>query len=662
MFIKGRYIPDPGSGCSDKSLQPSKAIGAIQHSSGMNGFFRRARAQNIIGQFGASIVTVALCWQFADSGRLIAWLIAHQISIVIMVITFTSRWTTSRLTETGIPKFATSSMVLAMTLCGSVMLIDIHASENIAFILAALIVVYAVAAGAMITLGPLEKMARYSLFGLLLPGALVSLYVGHYAIGFGTLLFLAVIALAGVSEMSLAYQELVVLRTNSANAAAVSNHLARHDSLTGLFSRIGIADEFVSTDNDFRSAMFIDLDRFKLVNDQAGHQTGDMILKQVAVRLTSAIPPGAIAGRLGGDEFMILQQTCEIDCLREFAGRVIDLLESPFVLSDGNFSISASIGISIIEENATLETFFYESDNAMYQAKREGRGTVVFFSDKLRQHLKLRTELEIELRTIIDNNEFPVHGQPVYDLETGRMRAVELLARPQLTDGTLPSPSVFIPLLEELGLIHEATRILLKQAAELKAAWQGSVSLRDVAIAINISPQSLACDWLITDTCEQMTRNGLHPGDLIFEITEHALISDVHQSEITLRALCELGITIALDDFGTGYSSLDRLLRMPISYVKIDKSIVQKIGTCERNKRLLCAIVEVARSLGQDIVAEGIETELHLMAIKQAGVLCGQGYYLGRPMPLCELPLLAGASYPTEGADCPASPPAPVIW
>jgi diguanylate cyclase (GGDEF)-like protein len=465
-------------------------------------------------------------------------------------------------------------------------------------------------------------------------------------IGSGTLFFLGVIAMAGVSEMNIAYQELVNLRTSSARAAAESKYLACHDALTGLFSRNGIADEFVNASSPFRSAMFIDLDRFKQVNDRAGHQTGDLILKQAARRLEELMPTGSIAGRLGGDEFLILQRSCETGNLRKFADQVISALETPFDLSDGSYSISASIGISIIEEDATLESFFYESDNAMYQAKRAGRGTAVFFTSDLKQQIRQRTLLENELRCIIEKDEFPVLGQPFYDLATGQIRAIELLARPTLKDGTRPSPSDFIPILEDLGLIHEATRIILRQASRIKAAWQCHEALRDVAIAINISPQSLAYDWLISDVCEQMVRNGLHPGDLIFEITEHALIADVHQAEITLKALCELGIAIALDDFGTGYSSLNRLLQMPISYVKIDKSIIQQIGSCERNDRLMHAIVEVARSLGQDIVAEGIETESQLMAVKHAGASCGQGFYLARPVPLDALPdLTANRDY-----------------
>jgi|GEM_PF-6574737 len=640
MFFKARFLSSDRP-AADNNHPPA---GQLSRNIGMNGFFRRSRSQNIIGQIGASVVTFALCWQYTDPVRLIAWMIAHQCSIVIMAFCFTSKWTTSRLDEQGIPKFATAAMFLTMTICGSVLLTDVKAAGNIAFPLAALIVIYAVAAGAMITLGPIEKMARLSLFGLLVPGTIVTLVSGHYVIGTGTLFFLGVVALVGVSEMSQAYQELVVLRTNSARAAAESRHLACHDSLTGLFNRIGIAEEFVSTDHNFRSAMFIDLDRFKQVNDLAGHQTGDQILKHVAERLTKSIPAGAAAGRLGGDEFLVLLATSETGYLREFASRIITLMESPFVLPDGNYSISASIGISIIEEDATLESLFYESDNAMYQAKRDGRGNAVFFTDELRQQIRFRTVLENELRAIINRDEFPVHGQPVFDLVTGRMRSVELLARPKLKDGTVASPSVFIPFLEELGLIHKATRILLKQAVELKASWQTNAALRDVAIAINISPRSLACDWLITDVCEQMTLNGLHAGDLIFEITEHALISDEHQSEVTLRALCELGVVFALDDFGTGYSSLNRLLRMPISYVKIDKSIVQKSG-CERNERLMCAIVEVARSLGQDVIAEGIETELELAAARLAGVSCGQGYHLARPMPLDDLVCLAQTGF-----------------
>ena len=194
--------------------------------------------------------------------------------------------------------------------------------------------------------------------------------------------------------------------------------------MTGLVSRMGIGEEFCSPENNFRSAMFIDLDRFKQVNDQAGHQVGDQILREVACRLTNALPAQAIAGRLGGDEFLILQENCDEDYLQEFATNIIDQIESPIDLEDGSFCISASIGISIIDQKATLEDVFHESDNAMYQAKRDGRGNAAFFTDELEQQIRLRTKLESELRSIIDQDRFPVVGQPVYDLRTGKIRAV----------------------------------------------------------------------------------------------------------------------------------------------------------------------------------------------------------------------------------------------
>ena len=219
MFFKGNGTPDCAPD-TDRLIVERATTEGDQYSRGMYGFFRRARFQNIIGQCGASIVTFALCWPHMDRAFLVPWFIFHQFTILIMAICFTSGWTTRRLNHLGIPRFATVSMVVTMTVGGSVLLIDLEAARHLPCTLSALIVMYACAAGAMVTLGPIERLARSGLFGLLLPGTLACLIVGHYVIAAGTLFFLAVVAFAGVSEMHTAYQELIALRIDSARAAA----------------------------------------------------------------------------------------------------------------------------------------------------------------------------------------------------------------------------------------------------------------------------------------------------------------------------------------------------------------------------------------------------------------------------------------------------------
>lgn len=344
-------------------------------------FFARARWQNIVGQSGASITGVAFGWAYADHGRLIAYLVIHQLLVLVMAVTFTSRWTTRRLDSNGIPRFATRSLLLTQGFCGSLMWLDLEASRSPVFALSSLIVMYACAAGTMVTLGPLQRLARLALMSLLLPGAVAALWVGHWVLGLGTFFFLAVVAVVGVTEMSRSYRELIDLRVQSQRFADEMKARAHHDSLTGLLNRNGLAEAFEQSASAYRAALYIDLDHFKQVNDKAGHLAGDELLQRVAQRLTNRLSADAQIARLGGDEFFVLTVEHDEDTLRSLPAELIEAIEAPYRLRRGTHSISASIGVALIEPGDSLETAVHRSDQALLTAKAKGRGAALFSTE-----------------------------------------------------------------------------------------------------------------------------------------------------------------------------------------------------------------------------------------------------------------------------------------
>lgn len=349
------------------------ALARTEYGESMHALFRRARFQCILGQLGASITTVGFGWSNAGHDRLLAYFLVHQVLIVFFAFAFASKWSNERRGPSGIPRFAMVALFLTATASGSVMWFDLESAANHEFALSSMIVMYACAAGTMVTLGPVRKLARLGLFSMMLPGVAASLYLGHLVLGFGTLFFLGVVAILGVEQMHRAYLELIELRLASRLAAEHTARRAMEDPLTGLANRRGVERLFARSRHAYGAAMFIDLDKFKDVNDSSGHLAGDQVLRIVGSRIRAAVSPSSAVARMGGDEFLVLLSLREADAMMEIADRIVDVIQQPFHLQAGTHEVSASVGVTRFSGEEALEDLVHRSDQAMLEAKRAGR-------------------------------------------------------------------------------------------------------------------------------------------------------------------------------------------------------------------------------------------------------------------------------------------------
>lgn len=419
-------------------------------------------------------------------------------------------------------------------------------------------------------------------------------------------------------------------------------HDAYHDALTGLPNRVLLLERL---DQSLRrhqrkrrlayALLFLDLDRFKVVNDSLGHLTGDRLLCEVSQRLLQCVRPGDTVARLGGDEFCILLD--EIDTqsdVEHIAERILKRIASPYVLGEERVYTSTSIGI-------TLSKFGYrepdnvlrDADAAMYQAKAHGKNRYYIFDPSLHQSAVDRLKLESELRHAIARNEIYVCYQPVIDLRTGKIRAFEALTRWQHSTLGMVSPVQFIPLAEETGLINDIGLYVLRESAKQIKEWRTQFNTDKLAVSVNLSGRQLAQRNFLTHLQAILRSYALTPDALKLEITESILIHNFESAQAFLAEIRKMGIEILLDDFGTGYSSLNYLHQFPLDTVKIDRAFVQRMGENEKSRALLVGIRELTHKLGLTLVAEGIETEHQLELLTAMGVEYGQGYFFGAPLP-----------------------------
>jgi diguanylate cyclase (GGDEF)-like protein len=403
------------------------------------------------------------------------------------------------------------------------------------------------------------------------------------------------------------------------------------DSLTGLGNRALLLDrlehELARSDRggDPVTVLFIDLDRFKLVNDSLGHLAGDQLLQAVAERLQGCIREGDVCARLGGDEFaIVLTGASDPNAL---ADRIIDVLESSFPVDGHEVFIGVSVGIAGGREDP--ETLLRNADVAMYHAKRTGTGRRQRFEPRMHEALLSRLDLESELRRAVDRGEFELHYQPLYDLRSGRIAAFESLVRWRHPVRGLVAPIEFIPLAEETGLIVEIGRWVLAQACAQFAAWWREAP---IAITVNAAMRELQ-EPDYAATVERAIGGAFPSCALIIEVTETARLQDAPSALASLHALKELGVRTALDDFGTGYSTLLNLSRLPVDVLKVAKPFVDAVGGEGRDPAgLLAGILSLGRHLGLTTVAEGIERPDQRDLLVALGCDLGQGFLLSRPL------------------------------
>ena len=418
-------------------------------------------------------------------------------------------------------------------------------------------------------------------------------------------------------------------------------HNAVHDGLTGLPNRTLLVDRLdqLVAGPQRRSQfalLFIDIDRFKSVNDLAGHAAGDELLVAVAARLRGVIRQGDTIARLGGDEFVILCPDLSDPCSEAsaVAERVTAVISQPFKLGDPpqDFFVSASVGVGLAAPDDTAETLLSRADAAMYAAKNRGGSGHQIYDESVDRSLKRRPELLNDLHGAAERGEISVHYQPVVDLATGDVVCLEALARwrhPQF--GPVP-PDEFIPLAEESGVINPLGRWVLDRALRDCARWRAG-ERPGVGVAINVSGRQLSDDGLAGYLSAILDETGLEPGAVTLEITESVIVTVEVATAQVLRDLKATGVRLSIDDFGTGYSSLAYLRCLPIDVLKVDRSFVSGLGEEGKDTAIVTAMVELAHSLKLAVVAEGVETQTELEMVRRAGCDEAQGYLLGRPEP-----------------------------
>lgn len=417
------------------------------------------------------------------------------------------------------------------------------------------------------------------------------------------------------------------------------HQLAYYDVVTGLPNRSMFLERLHQTlshaqrDRDKVNLIFLDLDNFKDVNDTQGHDVGDKLLRSVAERLSACLRDSDVLARLGGDEFVVVCPSVDTqESVATVVQRLLAIFTDPFEIEGRQLYTSASIGIAVYpDDSLDASTLFRCADTAMYQAKSDGRAQFRFFSPELNQKIIQRVALENSLRKGLEKQEFFLHYQPLWDIKTARMSAVEVLLRWQSSDYGLMLPSTFISLLEDSGLIKSVGEWVLRKACMQMREWTTEGN-RELKVAVNISGKQLKHPDFLEMLTAIIQETGIDPTNLELEFTESIIMENVENTVEIFRRLKEMGIQLSIDDFGTGYSSLNYLKHFPVDRIKIDKSFIDDINHNESDAAIIQAIVSMAQSLSLRVVAEGVENSDQLHRLTTLGCDEVQGFYLAMPM------------------------------
>ena len=417
-------------------------------------------------------------------------------------------------------------------------------------------------------------------------------------------------------------------------------HQAVHDALTGLPNRLQVADRLEqalarSTEMGFEVAvLFIDLDRFKLVNDGRGHAAGDELLVAVADRLRRVVRSGDVVARFGGDEFVVVceDQTAAFEASL-VAGRILDALREPVIVDGQEIFLSASIGIAMADGTGSPESLLRDADAAMYRAKEKGRARSEFFDATMRTEALDHLETQSALHRALERDELRVFYQPVVDLASGAVAGVEALVRWEHPRHGLVSPASFVPLAEETGLIVPIGAWVLDQATAQAARWRERSWGRSLTVNVNLSARQLRQSDLIPTLMASLLASDTDPSLLCLELTETTFMEDARSHRELLDGIRGLGVGLAIDDFGTGYSSLTYLKRLPVSVLKIDQAFVRGLGRDAADTAIVKSVIDLAHALGLVVVAEGVEEDGQVAHLRKLGCDLAQGYYFSRPQP-----------------------------
>jgi diguanylate cyclase (GGDEF)-like protein len=431
-------------------------------------------------------------------------------------------------------------------------------------------------------------------------------------------------------------QDLVAEIGEREAAEARAQSLARHDPLTGLANRRHFLEDLdrrlnlIGDERNAFSLLFVDLDRFKPINDVHGHAIGDQLLQVIATRLSNSLRDDSFAARLGGDEFaVLLEGPVDREGVAAAARRILHELAAPILVNGLKLTVGASIGIALCPEDGRCAAdLLQRGDAAMLRAK-EDRGTYKFFDSSIDEELKSKAALETELRVAIPSGDIVPYFQPVVCLETGALSGYEVLARWPHRERGMISPAHFIPVAEGAGLVDAMVWALLAQACSKALDAPGTFT-----VAVNISPSQVRDQWFPEKVLRTLRETGFPAQRLEIEVTESAMIGDIQRAKMSLMSLKNQGVKVALDDFGTGYSSLFLLRALPIDKLKIDRSFVSTLTADRENATIVGALVGLGKALGLQVTAEGVEDEATATALRAMGCEFAQGYLFGAAIEL----------------------------
>ena len=420
-------------------------------------------------------------------------------------------------------------------------------------------------------------------------------------------------------------------------------YLAQHDILTGLPNRMLFLDRlqqaitYAERQQTRVAVLFLDLDRFKNVNDTVGHHIGDALLQEAARRIRQCVRSSDTVSRQGGDEFVILLPNLDdLGDIVQVVDKLIESIANPYFFDGHVMHVTTSIGVSVYpQDGSDSEMLIRNADTAMYQAKDAGRNDYRFFTQEMNRTIAKRVRLENKLRNALEKGEMLLHYQPKVDLRSGEIIAAEALVRWQHPEDGLISPADFIPIAEDTGMIVPLGAWVLNEACRQNQQWR-EAGLREIVMAVNLSPVQFQEHELINAVLAALARSGMPAGVLELEITESAMMRNPEQAITMLNKINELGIRVSIDDFGTGYSSLSHLKKFPLDELKVDQSFVRDLSIDKDDAAIVSAVIGMAKSLGLSVTAEGVETIEQLRFLKNLDCDKMQGYYFSKPLPADE--------------------------
>ncbi|HQZ34517.1 MAG TPA: EAL domain-containing protein [Ilumatobacteraceae bacterium] len=418
---------------------------------------------------------------------------------------------------------------------------------------------------------------------------------------------------------------------------------AQTDPLTGLPNRTVLLERINEllgnswSQDQHPTLFFVDLDRFKNINDSLGHAAGDEVLVTVAKRLINLVPAGAMVARLSGDEYVVLDTTAQSpSAALALAERMLAVFREPLAISQGDVFVTASIGVAGISSTSSTspEDLVRHADTAMYRAKDAGRNCLAVYDESMHERVAHRLAVETALYRALDRHELRLFHQPILDLQSGDVVGFEALMRWQQSDGTMVPPAEFIPIAEDTGtIVPIGSWALLEALSQLRRWINEGVCSPSATMSVNVSPRQLSDANFPAIVSEALTRSGVAAQLLWLEVTESVMISEPELALATLRRLRSLGVRVALDDFGTGYSSLSLLQKFPLQRIKIDRAFVHGVADNPNDRSLVRTIIAMGRSLGLDMVAEGVESVHQLQVLSDLGCTKAQGYLISHPVP-----------------------------